>query len=166
MEAFDQETMLEMTRVVSAEGAALVEAQTSALFGDLKLLQRQMQVHCPLQKLAQLRPRYDTQKDAVPATLLNAAKLQEAVGTDANSMEELMERVQSAVNSGAVESVTITVGTQRRAVLEAVAFGTFLRDVETHVDTEYALLTPPSVDGGSGGGGQGARKGGSPLAGV
>jgi len=36
--------MLEMTRVVSAEGAALVEAQTSALFGDLKLLQRQMQV--------------------------------------------------------------------------------------------------------------------------
>lgn len=33
-----------MTRVVSAEGAALVEAQTSALFGDLKLLQRQMQV--------------------------------------------------------------------------------------------------------------------------
>lgn len=82
-------------------------------------------------------------------------------------MEELMERVQSAVNSGAVESVTITVGTQRRAVLEAVAFGTFLRDVETHVDTEYALLTPPSGDGGSGGGGgQGARKGGSPLAGV
>ncbi len=77
-----------------------------------------------------------------------------------------MERVQSAVNSGAVESVTITVGTQRRAVLEAVAFGTFLRDVETHVDTEYALLTPPSKDGGSGSGGQGARKGGSPLAGV
>ena len=35
---------LEMTRVVSAEGAALVEAQTSALFGDLKQLQRQMQV--------------------------------------------------------------------------------------------------------------------------
>jgi hypothetical protein len=93
--------------------------------------------------------------------------MQEAVGTDANSMEELMERVQSAVNSGAVESVTITVGTQRRAVLEAVAFGTFLRDVETHVDTEYALLTPPSNDGGSGGGGgQGVRKGGSPLAGV
>ncbi len=45
VEAFDQETMLEMTRVVSAEGAALVEAQTSALFGDLKSLQRQMQVH-------------------------------------------------------------------------------------------------------------------------
>ena len=44
VEAFDQATMVEMTRVVSAEGAALVEAQTSALFGDLKQLQRQMQV--------------------------------------------------------------------------------------------------------------------------
>ena len=39
-----RQTMVEMTRVVSAEGAALVEAQTSALFGDLKQLQRQMQV--------------------------------------------------------------------------------------------------------------------------
>ena len=43
VETFDQQTMLEMTQVVSAEGAALVEAQTSALFGDLKQLQRQMQ---------------------------------------------------------------------------------------------------------------------------
>lgn len=59
VEAFDQETMLEMTRVVSAEGAALVEAQTSALFGDLKLLQRQMQVQSPLQKLARLRSSHD-----------------------------------------------------------------------------------------------------------
>jgi hypothetical protein len=81
--------------------------------------------------------------------------LQEVVGTDATSMEELMERVQNAVNSGAVESVAITVGTQRRCVLEAVAFGTFLRDVETFVETEYALLTPPkpSSEWGDGGGG-------------
>lgn len=43
VDSFDQQTMLEMTRIVSAEGAALVEAQTSALFGDLKQLQRQMQ---------------------------------------------------------------------------------------------------------------------------
>ena len=43
LESFDQATMLEMTQVVSAEGAALVEAQTGALFGDLKALQRQMQ---------------------------------------------------------------------------------------------------------------------------
>lgn len=90
--------------------------------------------------------------------------LQEAVGTDATSMEELMERVQKAVSSGTVESVTITVGTQRRAVLEAVAFGTFLRDVETHVETEFALLTPPSSGGDGGSGGSGGR--GVPLAGV
>ena len=47
VETFDQQTMLEMTQVVSAEGAALVEAQTSALFGDLKQLQRQMQAGFP-----------------------------------------------------------------------------------------------------------------------
>lgn len=45
----------------SQEGAALVEVQTSALFGDLKVLQTQMQ---------------------------------EAVGQDASSIEELMQRVQ------------------------------------------------------------------------
>lgn len=84
--------------------------------------------------------------------------LQEAVGQDANSMEELMERVGAAVADGRVESLTISVNTQRRAVLEAVAFGTFLRDVESYVDTEYALLTPAGStsrggDGGSGGSG-------------
>lgn len=50
----------------------------------------------------------------------------------------------------------MTVGTQRRAVLEAVAFGAFLRDVETHVGEEYGtLLTPaprPNVGPGGPGG--------------
>jgi hypothetical protein len=36
----------------------------------------------------------------------------------------------------------MTVATQRRCVLEAVAFGTFLRDVETNVQSDYNLLTP------------------------
>ena len=71
-------------------------------------------------------------------------------------MQELMERVHQAVGSGKVEVVNVTVATQKRSVLEAVAFGTFLRDVETHVDTDYALLTPaPSIGGGSEGGGGG-----------
>ena len=61
-----------------------------------------------------------------------------------------MSRVQQAVAEGRVESVTMTVGTQRRAVLEAVAYGCFLRDVEGWVDSEYGLLTP--VGGGGGGG--------------
>lgn len=101
-------------RLVSQEGAALIELQTSALFGDVKSLQRQMQ---------------------------------ETVGQDATSVEELMARVQEAVASGAVETLTMTVATQRRAVLEAVAFGTFLRDVEGWVDSDYQLLTPVVAQG-------------------
>lgn len=68
-----------------------------------------------------------------------------------------MQRVGQAVGDGRVESLTISVSTQRRAVLEAIAFGTFLRDVETWVDTDYALLTPASSgqkgEGGSSGDG-------------
>jgi class 3 adenylate cyclase len=36
--------MIDTARVVSAEGAALVERQTTALFGDIKELTQQMQV--------------------------------------------------------------------------------------------------------------------------
>ena len=50
--------------------------------------------------------------------------------------------VQEAVETEKVEVMTVTVGTQRRAVLEAIAFGSFLRDIETHIDSEYRLLTP------------------------
>lgn len=72
-----------------------------------------------------------------------------------------------------VEIMTVTVATQRRAVLEAIAFGSFLRDVETYVDTEYQLLTPSSsASGGMGGamgggmGGGGGGGGGGPLSAV
>lgn len=44
IEGFDQATMIDTARVVSAEGAALVERQTTALFGDIKALTKQMQV--------------------------------------------------------------------------------------------------------------------------
>lgn len=77
-------------------------------------------------------------------------------------------RVQQLVSDGSVESMVISVGTQRRAVLEAVAFGTFLRDVEEHVGDEYELLTParmPPYGKGEGGGGP-SGPGPSPLAGV
>ena len=72
--------------------------------------------------------------------------------------------LQDAVAKDEVESLNITVGTQRRAVLEAVAFGTFLRDVESYVDTEYQLLTPVSAASGGGGGGKGPAR--PPLSGV
>lgn len=63
--------------------------------------------------------------------------------------EEIMQRVQQAVTDGRVETVVMTVGTQRRAVLEAIAYGCFLRDVESWVDTEYELLTPVGAAGAS-----------------
>ena len=111
VESFDQEAMMATARLVTREGAALVERQTEALFGDAKQLQ---------------------------------AEMQDAVGQDAASMEELMQRVQEAVASDKVESITMTVATQRRAVLEAVAYGCFLRDIESWVDTDYGLLTATS----------------------
>eukprot|EP00240_Pyramimonas_obovata_P002074 CAMPEP_0118922570 /NCGR_PEP_ID=MMETSP1169-20130426/1450_1 /TAXON_ID=36882 /ORGANISM="Pyramimonas obovata, Strain CCMP722" /LENGTH=445 /DNA_ID=CAMNT_0006863465 /DNA_START=140 /DNA_END=1477 /DNA_ORIENTATION=+ len=60
----------------------------------------------------------------------------------AENPQQLMERIQHAVMDDKVATLTLTYSTQRRIILEAVAFGSFLRDVETHVDTEYALLTP------------------------
>jgi len=108
VESFDQETMMNTARLFSVEGAALVERQTEALFGDATELQKEMQ---------------------------------EAVGQDAASVEELMKRVQEAVESDRVSNLVVSVATQRRAVLEAVAYGTFLRSVEQRVDNEYGLLT-------------------------
>lgn len=49
-----------------------------------------------------------------------------------------------------METLTLTVGTQRRAVLEAVAYGVFLRDVESWVDGEYELLSPHRGGGAAG----------------
>ena len=40
VEGFDQKTMMEMARLVSQEGAGLVERQTTGLFGKLADLQR------------------------------------------------------------------------------------------------------------------------------
>jgi hypothetical protein len=84
------------------------------------------------------------------------SQMQEVIGQDAASVEELMQRVQQAVADNTVEVVDMTVGTQRRAVLEAVAYGCFLRDVESWVDRDYALLTPVGTTGGGGSGGYGS----------
>ncbi len=50
VESFDQAAMVETARVVSVEGAALVERQTSALLGDIKKLTAQMQVRGAVDK--------------------------------------------------------------------------------------------------------------------
>ena len=96
-------------RLCSVEGAALVERQTEALFGDAHELQREMQ---------------------------------DAVGLDAGSAEELMKRVEEAVQNDKVQNLVVLVATQRRAILEAVAYGSFLRSVEEQVDSKYGLLHP------------------------
>ena len=109
VESFDQATMVDTARVVSTEGGALVERQTTALFGDIQVLTKQMQ---------------------------------EALGEGITSAEELYGRIQEAVATNKISTLTMTIATQRRSVLEAVAFGSFLRDVEGYVQTEYGLLTP------------------------
>lgn len=63
----------------------------------------------------------------------------------AGSNCEVVTVLQQAVEVEKVDVMTVTVGTQRRAVLEAIAFGSFLRDIETHIDSEYRLLTPGST---------------------
>jgi hypothetical protein len=109
VEAFDAETLAETARIVSLEGVALVERQTTGLFGSIEALSRQMQ---------------------------------EAIGQDVTSREDFMLRMRAAIDSGAVDSITLPYAQQRRVVLEAVAFGSFMRDVEGRVGAEHALLTP------------------------
>ena len=82
-------------------------------------------------------------------------EMQQAIG-DVSTPQELMERVQEVVGAGDVKTLTLPYSAQRRIVLEAVAFGTFLRDVETYVDGyNEKLLTPVPKPGqlppGSGG---------------
>lgn len=69
-------------------------------------------------------------------------QMQDVIGKDASSYDEVFSKMAEAVSSETVEVLTMTVATQRRAVLEAVAYGSFLRDTETYVQTDYSLVTP------------------------
>ena len=113
IQSFDAATLAETARVVSLEGVVLAERQTGALFGSVETLAREMQ-----------------------------SALEEG-GEPITSPEELMRRVEDVVGGGKVATVTLPVATQRRVVLEAVAFGSFLRDAEAFVDArDGRLLTP------------------------
>ena len=135
IQSFDAATLAETARVVSLEGVVLAERQTGALFGSVEALAREMQ-----------------------------SALEEG-GEPITSPEELMRRVEDIVGGGKVATVTLPVATQRRVVLEAVAFGSFLRDAETFVDArDGRLLTPapprqgpPGMLGGGGDQDGGAR---------
>ena len=70
------------------------------------------------------------------------AEMQAAVGEDSSSVEELLGRLQEVVENDMVKSLTLSVSAQRRIVLEAVAYGTFLRDIESQVQaSSVGLLT-------------------------
>ena len=114
VKSFDAETLAATARIVSLEGVALVERQTTALFGSVDALSEQMQ---------------------------------KAIGPDVSSREQFMERMNSALASGEIETVTLTYAAQRRVVLEAIAFGSFLRDVEGRVGSgEHGhMLTPTQL---------------------
>ena len=111
VESFDAETLSATARIVSVEGVALAERQTTALFGSVEALSMQMT---------------------------------EAIGTNVQSREDFMERMHEAIATGKVENITLPYITQRRLVLESVAFGSFLRDVEARVGAENAVLLTPT----------------------
>lgn len=135
IQSFDQQALAETARIVSLEGVVLAERQTGALFGSVEDLAREMQ-----------------------------SALEDG-GEPITTPDQLMERVQDVVGGGKVKTVTLPVATQRRVVLEAVAFGSFLRDVESYVDSyDGRLLTPApgraAPPGMIGGGGDGQGNGG------
>ena len=76
---------------------------------------------------------------------------------EVRSPQELAERVAEVVSSGKVDTLTLPYATQRRIILEAVAYGSFLRDVEGRVEgaADVPLLTPALASGGGGRGGRG-----------
>ena len=81
-------------------------------------------------------------------------ELMEAVGDSATTPEELMQRVQEVVANNDVETLTLPYAAQRRLGLEAVAFGSFLRDSESQVEFNAERLLTPTTTQRRGGGGQ------------
>merc|ERR1712174_68993 len=124
IETFDQQTLQETAQILSKEGSTLVERQTRGLFGDINELQEEI-------KRALGGGPWGGESDVL------------------SNPEDLMQRLQEVIASGEVKSLTLTVAAQRRVVLEAVAFGAFLRDIENYVAKEtVGLLTgnsPPSI---------------------
>mmetsp|Transcript_64946 Transcript_64946/g.205176 ORF Transcript_64946/g.205176 Transcript_64946/m.205176 type:complete len:448 (+) Transcript_64946:123-1466(+) len=67
-------------------------------------------------------------------------QMQDVLGDDPlMEQADVIKRLQEAVRGDEIETVTLTYNTQRRVVLEAVAFGSFLHDVESEVNFSYDL---------------------------
>mmetsp|Transcript_7986 Transcript_7986/g.26414 ORF Transcript_7986/g.26414 Transcript_7986/m.26414 type:complete len:452 (+) Transcript_7986:83-1438(+) len=77
-------------------------------------------------------------------------EMQDAVGMNAATPQELLDAVQAVVAENKVQTLTLAYASQRRLVLEAVAFGAFLRQSETYVDGYNAKLLTPTPRGPTG----------------
>mmetsp|Transcript_13409 Transcript_13409/g.48794 ORF Transcript_13409/g.48794 Transcript_13409/m.48794 type:complete len:442 (-) Transcript_13409:104-1429(-) len=90
-------------------------------------------------------------------------QMSDAVG-NVDSPEAFMEKMKEVIQEDEVETLVMTFADQRRLVLEAVAFGTFLRDSEDYIEDKASvpLFTPaprPPMPPQSGGGGEGGGTG-------
>jgi len=106
---FGPQEVQSMTSVASVEAQMAMEAQVTALFGDLRMLKE---------------------------------KLVNSLGM-VSSNEEATRKLEQAIQMNEVASLRITSDDLRRLVLEAVAYGALLIDMEKQVDTLYEL-TPAS----------------------
>ena len=77
-------------------------------------------------------------------------EMQDAVGMNAATPQELMDAVNAVVAANKVQTLTLAYASQRRLVLEAVAFGAFLRQSETYVDDYNPKLLTPTPRGPTG----------------
>ena len=77
-------------------------------------------------------------------------EMQDAVGMNAVTPEELFEAVNKVVAEKKVQTLTLAYASQRRLVLEAVAFGAFLRQSETYIDGYNPKLLTPTPRGPTG----------------
>lgn len=103
--SFDRATLVEMHRVMSQEGRGLIDRQITALWGDAKDLQEEMQEVCFGSTRnrgshgAHVKPfghDLDSFKTSLPECALTGI-LAQVIGVDASSVEELMQRADEAV---------------------------------------------------------------------
>jgi hypothetical protein len=118
LEGMDRPQQADQRRFATLESTQMVQDYLKALFGDVKVLMRQIQ---------------EVVNEPTPVT----------------TPEEYTERMLKAVELNKIDMVEITVTGLRRMVLEAVAFGTFLKDAESFVEVtaDRPVLTMVSKKG-------------------
>jgi len=114
IQRFDQKTMIQSASLMSQEAAVLLQEYQYAHFGNIRDLQKEMA---------------------------------QAIGpmeSPQPSQDQIVKKITEAVENDIVQTIVITFADQRRLILEAVAFGSFLREVEDHIlkKADEDILTP------------------------